>query len=75
MDIDPVLLEKVKNENIEFKELYEEHTRLKLKVEELNKLKFLAPDQELEKKTIQKQKLKTKDRLVKILEEYEANLH
>ncbi|QPJ62796.1 MAG: DUF465 domain-containing protein [Candidatus Nitronauta litoralis] len=75
MEIELGLLEKIKGENLEFKELYEEHTKLKNRVEELNGMKFLSPEQEVEKKTIQKQKLKTKDRLGEILEQYQSNLH
>jgi uncharacterized protein YdcH (DUF465 family) len=74
MEIDPTLLEKVQGENDEFKKLYEEHMELKHRVEKLNKLSFLSPEQELEKKTVQKQKLKGKDRMTKIIEQYEASL-
>lgn len=75
MEINPDLLEKIQNENEEFKKLYKEHTVLKNKVEELNKMKFLSGEQEVEKKKHQKEKLKTKDRLEKILGAYQANLH
>jgi hypothetical protein len=73
MEIDPTLLEKVQGESDEFKKLYEEHLELKHRVEKLNKLSFLSPEQELEKKTVQKQKLKGKDRMAKIIEQYEAS--
>ena len=73
MDIDPTLLAKVQGENEEFKKLYQEHLELKHRVEELNKMSFLSPEQELEKKTVQKQKLKGKDRMAQILEEYQAS--
>lgn len=75
MEIDATLLEKVRKENQEFKKLYDEHTGLKNRVEELNRLKFLSAEQELEKKTIQKQKLKNKDRMQEILSQYQATLH
>ena len=75
MEINPQLLEKIKNENEEFKKLYEEHTILKNRVEELNKMKFLSGDQEVEKKKHQKEKLKAKDRLEQILSTYQAQLH
>lgn len=73
MEIDPTLLEKVQGENEEFKKLYEEHLDLKHRVEKLNNMSFLSPEQELEKKTVQKQKLKGKDRMAKIIEQYEAS--
>ena len=73
MEIDPTLLEKVQGENEEFKKLYQEHLDLKVRVEELNKMQFLSPEQELEKKTVQKQKLKGKDRMSQIIEQYQAS--
>ncbi len=73
MEIDPTLLEKVQSENEEFKKLYQEHLDLKHRVEELNKMNFLSPELELEKKTVQKQKLKGKDRMTQIIEQYQAS--
>lgn len=75
MDINPDLLEKVQKENKEFRGLYEEHTTLKLKVEAFNKMKIITPEQEVEKKKHQKQKLSLKDRMEKILAEYESSAH
>lgn len=75
MEINQDLLEKVKTSNNEFRKLYDEHLTLKSRVEELNKMKFLTPEQEIEKKTIQKKKLQQKDRMNKIVGEYEASLH
>jgi uncharacterized protein YdcH (DUF465 family) len=75
MDIDPKLLERMMGENKEFKKLYEEHLNLKSKVEDLNKRKFLTPEQELEKKNIQKQKLKQKDRMMEIINQYQTSHH
>lgn len=73
MEIDPTLLEKVQGENEEFKKLYQEHLDLKHRVEELNNMKFLSPEQELEKKTVQKQKLRGKDRMIEIIEQFQAS--
>ena len=75
MEIDQDLLEKVRTSNDEFRKLYDEHLVLKTRVEELNKMKYLTPEQEMEKKTIQKKKLQQKDRMNEIVGEYEANLH
>ena len=73
MDINPALLEKLKQENPEFRELYEEHTLLKIKVDALNKAKIITPEQEVEKKKHQKQKLNLKDRMEMILSHYEES--
>ena len=75
MDINPALLEKVKQESTEFCELYKEHTTLKLKVEAFNKMKLITQEQEIEHKKYQKQKLSLKDRMEKILSLYEESIH
>ena len=75
MNINPDLLEKVQKENEEFRGLYQEHTSLKKKVEALNKTKILTPEQEVEKKKHQKQKLSLKDRMEKILSDFETSTH
>ena len=75
MNINPDLLEKVQKENTEFRGLYQEHTTLKSMVEALNKKKILTPEQEVEKKKHQKQKLSLKDRMEKILSEYQSSIH
>ena len=75
MDINPDLLEKVQKENKEFRGLYQKHTSLKKKVEALNKTKILTPEQEVEKKKHQKQKLSLKDRMEKILSDFETSTH
>ena len=67
MEVDLELLERVKKENPEFKKLFDEHSELKNRVDDLNKLKFLNPEQEIEKKNIQKLKLKNKDLMEKII--------
>jgi uncharacterized protein len=70
MEINSNLIEKVRQENTEFRELHKEHTTLKLKVEALNKTKLITPEQEVEKKKHQKLKLNLKDRMEKILSHY-----
>ena len=67
MDIEKGVLEKILNSSVEFKQLYERHSELKHKVEDMNKSKFLTAEQELEKKQHQKQKLVLKDKMEAIL--------
>jgi len=75
MEINLDLLEKVQKENEEFRGLYKEHATLKQKVEEFNKMKIITPQQEIEKKKHQKQKLSLKDRMEEILNEYQSSSH
>ena len=75
MEINPELLKRMMAESAEFKSLYEEHTKLKFKVDELNKSRFLTSEEELEKKKHQKQKLLLKDKIEGLLGQTQANLH
>lgn len=65
------LVDRVKQENEEFRKLAEEHQALELQLEELNKLRYLTSDQEVERKNLQKQKLMKKDRMIAILREHQ----
>ena len=70
MEANQELIDRAMKESHEFKKLFEEHTELKNRVESLNKLKFLNPEQEIEKKKIQKMKLKSKDLMDEIISNY-----
>ena len=60
----------LRNENEEYKNLEEEHKRLEQSLKEMNKKKYLTPDEEIERKKIQKQKLQYKDRMARLVREY-----
>ncbi len=47
----------------EIERLHREHNELKARLSELNSRLYLSPDEEIERKTIQKLKLLKKDRL------------
>ncbi|MFQ5893343.1 MAG: DUF465 domain-containing protein [Nitrospinota bacterium] len=65
------LVERVKQENEEFRQLLEEHQALERQLEELNRHRYLTADQEVERKTLKKRKLRKKDRMAAILREYQ----
>jgi uncharacterized protein YdcH (DUF465 family) len=69
------LIEHLKETNPEFRQLTEEHLRYERQLEELNNLRFLTSEQEIEKKQVQKIKLRGKDRMAEILKEYKARLN
>ena len=54
----------------ELRRHYEEHTKLKQRLQELRQKSFLTEEEETEEKTIQKQKLAGKDRMMEILARY-----
>ena len=53
--------------NPEFKALVEEHRRLDEKLKELDRKVYLLPDEEVERKQLQKLKLARKDKIAQIL--------
>jgi hypothetical protein len=57
----------------ELKQYYEEHLLLEAQLAELNRKVYLTPEQDLEKKQLQKRKLSGKDRIMKILEKHRAD--
>jgi hypothetical protein len=69
------LIEHLKQTNPEYRQLTEEHLRYERQLEELNNLRFLTSEQEMEKKRVQKIKLRGKDRMAEILKEYKARLN
>ena len=54
----------------ELKQYYEEHLQLEAQLAELNRKVYLSPEQDLEKKQLQKRKLHGKDCIMKILEKH-----
>ena len=54
----------------ELKRFYEEHVHLEKQLAQMNHKGFLNPDEELERKRLQKVKLAGKDRIMEILTRY-----
>lgn len=64
------LVEKLMEENSEFRWLVKQHSALDKKIEEYNKQRYISTDEELEKKNLQKKKLILKERLTDMLKHY-----
>ena len=58
----------------ELRSLYSEHQTLKKKLDTLNHKHYLTPEEELERKRIQKLKLAGKDRMMAILSEHRPSV-
>jgi uncharacterized protein YdcH (DUF465 family) len=67
------IAELLKKENEEFKKLSEEHRSLDTILTEIDTKRYLTPEEEFERKNIQKQKLLKKDRMAAILREYKKS--
>lgn len=64
------IVEFLKKENEEFKKLSEEHRNLDLLLAKIDSKRYLTPEEEVERKTVQKQKLFKKDRMAQMIREY-----
>ncbi len=70
---DEEIVEALKQQNEEFNKLYTEHKELNLQLDELNKKHYLTPEEEFDKKRMQKEKLQRKDRIAELIREYKKN--
>jgi len=64
---DQVLVEQLCNENPRFRKLYEEHLLLEKQLSEMDQKTFITPEEEMERKKVQKLKLAGKDEMEGIL--------
>jgi len=67
------IIELLKKENEEFKRLMEEHRSLEGILEAIDNKRYLTPEEEIERKKIQKQKLLKKDRMAELVREYKKS--
>lgn len=64
------IVEVLKNENAEFKKLTEEHRDLEELLARIDSKRFLTPEEEVERKTIQKKKLLKKDKMAALIRDF-----
>ena len=64
------IIEKLLKENEEFKKVSEEHHQLDGLLTEIDKKVYLTPEEEIERKKLQKQKLAKKDRLAEMIRDF-----
>jgi uncharacterized protein len=64
------IVDQLKKENDEFKKLSEEHRNLDGLLAEIDNKRYLTPEEEVERKRIQKLKLLRKDRMAELIREY-----
>ncbi|MCI0469494.1 MAG: DUF465 domain-containing protein [Nitrospirae bacterium] len=64
------IVETLKKENEEFKNLYQQHRDMDGHLAELDKKVYLTPEEDMERKRLQKEKLNKKDRLAEFIREY-----
>jgi uncharacterized protein YdcH (DUF465 family) len=64
------IVETLKEQNEEFKKLSEEHRNLDELLAAMDSKHYLSPEEELERKKMQKLKLVRKDRMAELVREY-----
>jgi len=67
------IVEFLKKENEEFRRLSEEHRNLDEILVEIDSRRYLTPEEEIERKNIQKQKLLRKDKMAELIRNYKKN--
>ncbi len=71
--IDLALIERVKQENAEFRRLLDEHQDYEVQLVSYDGMRYRTSEQELARKRLQKLKLLGKDRMLAILSQYGAS--
>ena len=70
---DEELIQSVMGNDPELRQYYEEHLALERQLADLNRKLYLTPEQEVEKKQLQKRKLHGKDRIMELLDKYRGS--
>lgn len=68
--IDEAMIARLRQEDIEFRRLLDEHQQYESRLEAYTNLPYLSSEQEMERKRLQKLKLQGKDRMLVILQQY-----
>ncbi|MDA8105619.1 MAG: DUF465 domain-containing protein [Nitrospiraceae bacterium] len=64
------IIESLKKENEEFKKLLEDHHDLDATLAEMDKKVYLTPEEEIERKKLQKLKLAKKDKMAELIRDF-----
>ncbi|MDA8083741.1 MAG: DUF465 domain-containing protein [Nitrospiraceae bacterium] len=64
------IIEALKQENEDFRKLYEEHHALDGQLADIDRKVYLTPEEEVERKKLQKQKLAKKDKIADMVRDY-----
>ncbi len=64
------IIEHLKKENEEFRKILEEHHGLDATLAEIDRKVYLTPEEEVERKKLQKQKLAKKDKMAELIRDF-----
>ena len=64
------IIEKLKQENEDFRKLSDEHHHLDVQIAEIDRKVYLTPEEDLERKKMAKQKLHLKDKMAEMVRDF-----
>ena len=64
------IIEHLKKENQDFRKIVEEHHGLDVTLAEIDRKVYLTPEEEVERKKLQKQKLAKKDKMAEFIRDF-----
>ena len=64
------IIERLKKESEEFRKVLEEHHGLDATLAEIDRKVYLSPEEEIERKKLQKQKLAKKDKMAEFIRDF-----
>ena len=67
-----LLIEQVVHQDAELQQHVDEHRKLKGTLEALNRRRYLTPEEQIERKNLQKRKLREKEKIIRILDKYQT---
>ena len=68
------IIDRMLQENDEFKKIYKRHQKYEKKLDEFRKKKFLTEKEEIEEKELKKKKLAEKDRMYFLINQFRKSL-
>ena len=64
------IVAKLREENPDFKKISDEHHELDVQLAEIDRKVYLTPEEEIERKKMQKQKLAKKDQMAEMIRDF-----
>jgi len=74
-EVDEFLTKKYIHQDEELRRYIEDHEKLESVLENFNKRIYLTAEEEIERKTLQKRKLRVKEQIYRILAKYRSQAH
>ncbi|MBF0517035.1 MAG: YdcH family protein [Nitrospirae bacterium] len=67
------IIEQLRQQNEQFKQLEEDHRTLDLQIDEIDKKKYLTTEEDIKRKELSKTKLYKKDQIAQMIRDYKRS--